>query len=151
TRNTSAVRMQSRPLRLWSTVLSEPVIFPGARTAGMGSTRTATRTSALLEVGNERLDLVVAPVLADGRHSGAAVPHEAGQPVEVREARVARGIRADEDALLLLDVVALRAAADRDLLPECRRARVERLPLGAPPPVVLVARFGDGPGAHRSM
>src|ERR1700676_4613789 len=106
-------------MRLWSTVVSQLVIFPGARTAATGSTLTATRTSALLlEIGDERPDLGVAPVLADGGHEHAAVPHQGGQAVQVDEPRVVREVRADQGALLLVEVVALRADAGRDLLAE---------------------------------
>src|SRR4051794_24962932 len=100
------------PIRLWSTVVNQlakrPSYHAGVRT---GSALAATRASCvvLLEVRDERGDLVVRPALADGRHPTAALRHELGEPLRVDEQRVAADVRADQLRALRREAVALAA------------------------------------------
>src|SRR3954447_12489236 len=129
--------MWRMPIRLWSTVVSQlanrPSYQAGVRT---GSALAATASSLLrllLEVGDERLDLDVAPTLADGGHTASALRHQLGQAVRVDEERVRADVRADQRRTARGQVVALRADGVSDLGAELRvRHRHHRAPLPCP-------------------
>src|SRR4051812_26549960 len=90
----------------------------------------ATRSSAegvALEVGDDRVDLLLRPAVAHRRHRRAAVAEDRQELLRIRCDRVARELRADE--ALRLRAMALGAAGGELLLAE-RDRREAGLVLG---------------------
>src|SRR5689334_25235111 len=128
-------------MRLWSTVVSqldsrprETTIETGGRSA-LAATGT-TDLEARVQVGDQRVDLELRPVVPHGGHLADAGPEDARQPRLVAEQRVRRDVRADR--ALAGEAVALRANPDEGLL-------AERLLVGLP---LLDERGVPGGGEH---
>src|SRR5581483_466770 len=104
-------------IRLWSTVVIQLATRPRFQSARYGGTSvlTATREPSL-QVAEQRVDLRVGPVLADGRHPALALPEELLERLPVGERRVPRDLRAV--GALAERPVALRAGARERLLPD---------------------------------
>src|SRR5260221_1510485 len=145
-KKTSAVAMYKIPIRLWSTVVSQLATLPCFQsTTGTVSALTATRrrslVDALLEVGEQRLQLLVRPAGTDGRHAPATLGHDLVEPGRLRDDRVRRDRRTV--VALRLHPMACRADALELRTPELRRrGRAD---------VLVVVRLGrrDHPRAHR--
>src|SRR3954453_1982440 len=123
TKKSRLVRMYRIPIRLWSTVASQPEYRPRATivAAGAGVTLTATRVpSETLDVGEQRVHLAVGPATADRRHLPAAVPKQRLDRALLAEDRVAPEIR--PEAALSLEAMARRADALERVPPEVRGA-----------------------------
>src|SRR6266576_3722006 len=89
------------PIRLWSVVVSQLEKRPreSCTCAGTVSTLTAIRglhLEPLLQVVDRRVQLLLTPVVADGRHRVAALSEEEGERVAVGEQRALRDRRADQ-------------------------------------------------------
>src|SRR5919202_1096231 len=109
------------PIRLWSTVVTQLATRPcvhGSRFGSSGVPLTATAASschALADIGEERVELLLRPALADRRHDAggarlvAAVPDDRLELLTVGEDRARRDRRAV--VALSLQAVALRAGA----------------------------------------
>src|SRR5215469_11060924 len=92
-------------IRLWSTVVSHEVSRPSFQSERYGATlgtstfvvvsALAIALRELVVVGDERCDLVVRPVAPDRGHPPEAVAEEHGEPLRVRQQRVAAERRAD--------------------------------------------------------
>src|SRR6266404_460976 len=138
--------MYKIPIRLWSTVVSQLATLPCFQsTTGTVSALAATRrrslVDVLLEVGEQRLQLLVRPAGTDGRHAPATLGHDLVEPGRLRDDRV----RSDRRTVVALRLhpVACRADALDLGTPELRRrGRADVL-------VVVRLRRRDHPRAHR--
>src|SRR3712207_1514160 len=161
-------------MRLWSTVVSQRVTLPvvhGTRrtcvsalvatrllplgllaTAGGVRFRpdlVAALVDPLRDVPEERVDLIVRPVLADRRHRAAALADELLERLPVGEQRVPRDARADE--ALAVRPVALRARRRPLLGAELGRLALLLLLLLREPRVELLARHHLDGRLHRRV
>src|SRR3990167_9432708 len=116
TKNTRLVTTYRIPIRLWSTVVSQPATLPRFQSLryGVVSTLTATcrsplRREASLQVGDRRGDLLVAPALPDGRHPVLPFSDQRLHALGVEQRRAALERRAV--VALAGEPVALRAGA----------------------------------------
>src|SRR5262245_23177114 len=100
------------PIRLWSTVVSQLEKRPRETTAAAGSGEGATSTATgspgeTFDVGEQGVQLAVAPALADRGHLVAAVLEQGRECVSLLEDRVAAEVGAV--ATLRFEPVAGRA------------------------------------------
>src|SRR5262245_16285361 len=114
-KNTSEVAMYKIPIRLWSTVVIQLAILPdfqstlaGVTTSHLTATRARSLVDVLPHVGDQRVDLLLRPVVADGRHEPATIPQQLRQPGLLRE----EGVRVDRRAVVALPLVSVTLCAD---------------------------------------
>src|SRR5919202_1527697 len=143
------------PIRLWSTVVTQLATRPcvhGSRFGSSGVPLTATAASSrhtAADVGEERVELLLRPALADGRHDArdarlvAAVPDDRLELLTVGEDRARRDRRAV--VALTLQAVALGAHADPLGTTELW------LRLRRDPALVVGLRLDDDARLHRRM
>src|SRR3979490_3327374 len=109
----SDVTMYMIPIRLWSTVTSQLATLPCFQsTTGIVSALAAPRRRSLvdvrLEIGEQRLHLLVRPRRGDGGHPAAPVADELLEPGGLREDR----IRRDRRTVVALPLHAVAGRAD---------------------------------------
>src|SRR5713101_1441704 len=142
----SAVTMYMIPIRLWSTVTSQLATLPRFQSStgtvsALAATRRRSLVDALLEVREQRLQLLLRPAGADGRHPAAPLGHDLLEPGGLRDDRVC-GDRGTVTALRL------HAVAHRADALELRAAEV-RLHGRGDVRVVRLLRRRDHARAHR--
>src|SRR5947208_15391032 len=112
TKKTRLVRMYMIPIRLWSTVASQPEKRPRETivAAGSGATLTATATPGeALDVGEQSVHLPVAPTTPHGGHLVAAVQEQRLDRGRLLQDRVAAQVRPERS--LCMEPAAGRTAA----------------------------------------
>src|SRR5438552_9557730 len=141
TKKTRLVRMYMIPIRLWSTVASQPEKRPRETivAAGSGATLRATATTGeALDIGEQSVHLLVAPATPHGGHLVAAVQEQRLDRGRLLEDRVAAQVRPERS--LCMEPVAGRAGAVERHLPEVRGAVRLRAGLVAVPGLEVAVR-----------